>query len=63
MSDDDLIETNEDLSALPQEILDQQKAIDEQDLFLFYEEIDVESMAYKYLHALNQFRYNYQVST
>lgn len=62
MTETDLMALNDNITALPDEIKAIHEAIDMQDLFVFVDEIDVEGMAYKYLHALNQFRYEYQVS-
>ena len=38
------------------------KAIDKIDCFVFVEDIDTDSCAYKYLNSLNLFRYQYNVS-
>jgi len=60
MQEGDLISVIEDLSDLPDEVQEIWNSIDEQDLFVFVDEINVESMSYKYYHALNHFRYEYQ---
>jgi hypothetical protein len=44
------------------EIKEQMEAIDKIDCFVFVEDIDTESCAYKYLNSLNLFRYQYNVS-
>ena len=62
MNDQDLLNTSEDFEFLPKEVLEPQKAIEQQNLFKFVDELDVESMAYKYINALNQFRYEFTVS-
>ena len=56
------MDLSEDFARLPDEIKIMHEKIEGQDLFVFVDEIDVEGMAYKYLHALNQFRYEYHVS-
>jgi hypothetical protein len=53
MTESDLMALNDNMTALPDEIKVIHEAVERQDLFVFVDEIDVEGMAYKYLHALN----------